>query len=82
MKIKLLLSYDTEVGTFYIGQSLDGRFHPIFDGESYGSYYQVWQAIEDLSNDAVGEIYHPITSELLDITDYDLPLDYQEWETA
>lgn len=80
MKVKLLLSYETEVGFFYIGQSSDGMYHPIFDGINYGSYPKIWQAIEDLAHDCVGSICHPETGELLDVTDYDLPLDYTEWE--
>lgn len=80
MEIKLLFSYSTEVGIFYIGQSSDGRFHPIFDGESYGSYGQIWQAIEDLADDCVGSIIHPETGDLLNICELNLPLDYRDWE--
>ena len=47
--MKLLYKFDTRVGTFYIGQSRDGRFHPIFDDESLGSYKHPWQAAEDLA---------------------------------
>ena len=80
MKIKLILSYKTEVGTFYIGQSEDGRFHPIYDNEDYGSYYKIWQAVEDIANDCVGSILHPETGDLLDICEYEIPEDPSEWE--
>ena len=45
--MKLLYKFDTRVGTFYIGQSRDGRFHPIFDDESLGSYkhHTEWERI-------------------------------------
>lgn len=36
--MKLLLTCETSVGAFYIGQSQNGRFHPIYNDESLGSY--------------------------------------------
>jgi hypothetical protein len=47
--MKLLYKWDTRVGTFYIGQSADGRYHPIFGGDDLGSYEHPWQATEDLA---------------------------------
>jgi hypothetical protein len=47
--MKLLYKWDTRVGTFYIGQSADGRYHPIFGGDDLGSYLYPWQATEDLA---------------------------------
>jgi len=49
MQVVLLYKYETRVGVFYIGQTPDGRYHPIFRDESLGSYAQAWQAAEDLA---------------------------------
>lgn len=59
--MKSLYSYKTRIGTFYIAQSPDGRFHPVFDGESLGSYAMAWQAADDLAGGH--------TSSLSDCTD-------------
>jgi len=77
--MKRLLSFTTRVGTFYIGQSSDGRFHPIFDDESLGSYAEVWQATDDLAHDATFSVLHPETSELLDTSELGIPEDPKEW---
>ena len=47
--MKLLFAYQPRVGKFFIGQSPDGRFHPIFDDESLGSYVSPQQAADDLA---------------------------------
>lgn len=43
--MRALLRYPTQVGTFYIGQSTDGRFHLVFDDESLGSYRSITHAM-------------------------------------
>jgi hypothetical protein len=43
--MKLLYVFNTRIGPFYIGEQ-GGRFHPIYDDESLGSYSQAWQAAE------------------------------------
>ena len=77
--MKLILQFDTKVGPFYIGQSQDGRFHPIFDDESLGSYAQVWQATDDLAGNATFSVLHPTTSDLLDTSALGIPQDPNEW---
>jgi len=78
--MKLILSFQTRVGTFYMGQSLDGRFHPIFDDESLGSYQEIWQATEDLANDHTYSVLHPETFDLLDTSLLGIPEDPNEWQ--
>jgi hypothetical protein len=78
--MKLLIQYDTSVGIFYIGQSEDGRFHPIFDNEDLGSYAKAWQASEDLANDVTFSVLHPETGELLDTSEFGIPEDPTEWD--
>jgi len=80
MTMKLILSCTTHVGTFYIGQSPDGRFHPIFDEDSLGSYAKAWQAIDDLANNATFSALHPSTGKLLDTSALGIPEDPSEWE--
>lgn len=47
--MKPIYKWKTRIGSFYICQSPDGRFHPVYDNESLGSYSQAWQASEDLA---------------------------------
>jgi len=46
--MRLLYVFRTRVGPFHIGEQ-DGRFHPMYDDESLGSYAHAWQAAEDLA---------------------------------
>ena len=78
--MKALLQYKTKVGTFYIAQSSDGRFHPVFDDESLGSYASIAQAVDDLVLNATFSVLHPVTSDLLDTSELGLPEDPGEWE--
>lgn len=78
--MRLLLQYHTRVGIFYIGQSTDGRFHPIFDNEDLGSYAKAWQATEDLANNVTFSVLHSETGALLDTSTFGIPEDPTEWE--
>lgn len=78
--MRAILKHKTRVGTFYIAQSVDGRYHPVFDEESLGSYRSIAHAIDDLVSDATGSILHPVTSELLDTSALGLSDDPSEWE--
>jgi hypothetical protein len=42
-----LYVYETSAGAFYIAEH-KGRFHPLFQDESLGSYATAQQAVEDL----------------------------------
>ena len=75
-----MLRYKTKVGTFYIAQSFDGRFHPVFDDESLGSYVSIEQAVDDLVLNATFSVLHPATSNLLDTSELGLPEGPGEWE--
>lgn len=77
--MKLLLSYNTKAGTFYIGQSDDGRFHPIYDDESLGSYAHAWQATEDLATNSTFSVHHATTGNVLDTSQLGIPEDPGEW---
>ncbi len=80
--MRTLLKHATNVGTFYIAQSADGRYHPVFDNESLGSYRSIAHAVDDLVNDATCSVLHPDTSELLDTSTLGLPDDPREWARA
>jgi hypothetical protein len=56
--MKALLKHQTRIGTFYVAQSQDGRFHPVFDNEDLGSYANIMQAVDDLVNDADFSEFH------------------------
>ncbi len=78
--MKLLLKCDTPVGTFFVGQSPNERFHPIFDDESLGSYKHAWQATEDLANNATFSVLHPESGEVLDTSRLGIPESPGEWD--
>ncbi|MFH1613689.1 MAG: hypothetical protein ABIG61_01200 [Planctomycetota bacterium] len=72
--MRLLYVFRTKIGPFYIGEQ-DGRFHPMFDDESLGSYAQDWQASEDLAGGYTFSI-----SSGIDTTTLGIPEDLNEWE--
>lgn len=80
--MKALLKHKTSAGTFYIAQSADGRYHPVFDNESLGSYANITHAIDDLVHNVTFSVLHPDTSELLDTSLLGLPEEAGEWERA
>jgi hypothetical protein len=49
MNMRKILKYSTQIGPFYIAQSDDGRYHPVFEDESLGSYGSIALAIDDLT---------------------------------
>jgi hypothetical protein len=42
--LKKIYYWPTRIGRFYIAQTNNGRFHPVFDDESLGSYATAQQA--------------------------------------
>jgi hypothetical protein len=46
--MRKLYVYETSAGAFYIAEH-NGRFHPVFQEESLGSYSTAQQAVEDLA---------------------------------
>ena len=46
--MRKLYVYETSAGAFYIAEH-NGRFHPVFQEESLGSYATAQQAAEDLA---------------------------------
>ncbi len=49
MKYRLIAAHPTKLGTVFIAQTPDGRFHPLWQDESLGSYAHARQAIEDVA---------------------------------
>ena len=80
--MKPILKHKTKVGTFYIAQSADGRFHPVFDDEDLGSYLSIVHAVDGFVHDATFSVLHPATSERLDTSELGLPEEPEEWEKA
>jgi len=77
--MKLILQFSTTAGTFYIGQSSDGRYHPIYNDESLGSYAHAWQATEDLAMNATFSASHAQTRKLLDTSKLGIPESPHDW---
>lgn len=80
--MKRILGFRTRAGVFYIGEDQDGRFHPIYDDESLGSYSAIWQATEDLALNATFSVVHAVSGELLDTSQLGIPADPSEWIPA
>lgn len=75
MQFRLLYVWKTTIGPFYIGQSEDGRFHPIYEGQSLGSYAHDFQAAEHLAGGHTFSI-----ASRVDISKLGIPGDIREWE--
>jgi hypothetical protein len=72
--MRLLYVHHTSIGPFYIGEA-DGRFHPIYDHDSLGSYACAWQAAEDLAGGHAFAISSGVDTAILGI-----PERIAEWE--
>lgn len=66
--------HETRWGVFSIQQSRDGRWHPVFEGESLGSYHHPAAALEDLVG---GHVFSP--SNGMDTSRAGLPDELSEW---
>lgn len=64
----------TTAGVFYIAE-YQGRFHPVYAGESPGSYARPEQAAEDLAGGT-----HSRRANGIDTARLDIPEDFSEWE--
>ena len=71
--MKKLYSCSTRIGTFYIAEH-NGRFHPVFQDESLGSYFNAQQAAEDLAG---GHTFFPSCG--VDPSTLGIPEDVSEW---
>jgi hypothetical protein len=72
--MKKLYYCETRIGQFYIAEH-NGRFHPLFDDESLGSYVSVKQAIEDLAGGYTFSI-----SSGIDTSELGIPDEVAEWK--
>ena len=68
-----LYVYETSAGAFYIAEH-DGRFHPLFQDESLGSYATAQQAVEDL----VGGHTFSLPGDI-DPAELGVPEDLEDW---
>jgi len=71
--MKLLYCWPTRIGPFYIAEQA-GRFHPVFDDESLGSYERPEQAAEDLAGGHTFSISSGVDTSTLGI-----PTDLSDW---
>lgn len=69
-----LFVWNTRVGPFYIA-AIGGRFHPVYDDESLGSYARPEQAAEDLAGG------HTFSNRAgVDTADLGIPAELSEWQ--
>jgi hypothetical protein len=78
--MKKMLCFNTAAGMFYIGRSVDGRFHPIYNNESLGSYATAEKAIEDLAANATHSALHYQTRALVDTSKLGISSYISEWK--
>jgi hypothetical protein len=72
--LKKLYTFNTQIGAFYIAEH-NGRFHPIFEDESLGSYATPQQAVEDLAN---GHTFSLQSGK--DTAELGIPINLAEWQ--
>ena len=72
--MRLLYKFQTRIGPFYIGEH-NGRFHPVYDDDSLGSYAHAWQAAEDVAGGHTFSISSGVDTATLGI-----PEELSEWE--
>lgn len=77
MKINLLIGHKTKRGTAFIGRSADGRYHPMWQDESLGSYHNITGAVEDMAG---GHVFTP--SDGTDTGSLGLSSDPGDWVSA
>lgn len=71
--MRKLYIFKTKIGPFYIAER-NGRFHPVFDEESLGSYATAQQAADDLAG---GHTFSLPTG--VDTASLGFPEDISEW---
>ncbi len=71
--MRKLFTWNTRIGRFYIAE-IDGRFHPVYEDESLGSYARPEQAAEDLAGGHTSSISSGIDTPTLGIAE-----DLSEW---
>lgn len=79
--LRILVSYPTDVGIFDIGQTLDRKYHAIFNDESLGSYSSVQDAVDALVKNETSPVIHMETKELVDTSSLGISQDYTEWDS-
>lgn len=75
MKLCPIYFVDTRVGRFFISVSDDGRFHPVFNDESLGSYNSAAGAADDLAGGHTFSVQG-----VKDTAALGIPADLGEWE--
>lgn len=72
--MRKLFVWNTRVGPFYIAE-IKGRFHPVYDDESLGSYARPELAAKDLAGG------HTFSNRAgVDTADLEIPADLNEWQ--
>jgi len=75
--MKLLYGFKTRKGPVFIGQTPDGRYHPVWQSDSLGSYHSITGAIEDVAG---GHTFTPPDG--TDLGSLGISCDPSEWVRA
>ena len=75
--MKLLYGFQTRKGPVFIGRTADGRYHPVWQDESLGSYLDIAGAIGDVAG---GHTFTP--SDGTDTASLGISDDPADWSSA
>ena len=75
--MKLILGFKTRLGPVFIGQTPDGRYHPVWKDQSLGAYSSTVAAIDDVAR---GRTYPP--SDGVELAELDISPDIGCWLPA
>ena len=73
-QMRKLFVWNTRIGPFYITE-LVGRYHPVFNDQSLGSYARPEKAAVDL---ACGQTFSVVAG--VDTSEMGIPSDLSEWQ--
>lgn len=75
--MQLVYGHPTRLGPVFIGLDANGRWHPIWKGDSLGSYINAVQAIDDVAG---GHTFSP--SDGVDTSTLGISSDIGDWLPA
>lgn len=75
--MRKILFFNTTKGTFFIVQTLDGLFRPMFNNETYGGYSTIQKAVDDISGGHTFSV-----SGIDDTSTIGLPSNASDWEVV
>ena len=79
--MRILIEQPTNIGTFYLGQSKNRKYHPIFNDTSLGEFNTAQEAVDFLIDNKDLFVEDPETQEKVYTSTLDIPRDYTHWDS-